>query len=115
MRREPAVPRFVIHALDTISDERDIQRSLERGLVLFAIGGDRLQLHVDEMIPQPQTAACTEPTPIPGPVCGDEARLAYCKDSCAADALCPGHDQWACELDCRACRTDDNYCPADPE
>lgn len=60
-------------------------------------------------------AACTEPTPIPGPVCGDEARLAYCKDSCAADALCPGHDQWACELDCRACRTDDNYCPADPE
>lgn len=60
-------------------------------------------------------AACTEPTPIPGPVCGDEARLGFCKDSCAADALCPGHDQWACELDCRACRVDENYCPVEPE
>lgn len=60
-------------------------------------------------------AACAEPTPIPGPLCGDQARPEYCKEACAADALCPGHDQQACELDCRACRTDENYCPADPQ
>lgn len=59
--------------------------------------------------------ACTEPTPIPGPVCGDEARPEYCKTACADDALCPGREQWACELDCRACRTDDSYCPVEPE
>lgn len=59
-------------------------------------------------------AACSEPTPIPGPVCGDAARLEYCKEACAADALCAGGEQPACELDCRACRVDDSYCPVEP-
>ncbi len=52
--------------------------------------------------------------PIPGPVCGDAARLEYCKEACAADALCAGGEQPACELDCRACRVDDSYCPVEP-
>ncbi|MBK9036910.1 MAG: hypothetical protein IPL61_37605 [Myxococcales bacterium] len=55
--------------------------------------------------------ACTEPTPIPGPLCGDPARPEFCKTTCGADALCPGGNQERCELDCRACVVDRDYCP----